>query len=134
MSVMGDPALTAISRVVCEEWAVWTGQLLGSVRAGSAVSNPNNAPYSTGLVCAPSRLGHVVLSRRMAWHIAGAITSRPVTEIAEAYGGHSPSTVRLYAAGIERLEKQYTGWRISVRDRIASLTAMVAVELCFLDT
>jgi len=125
---LGDPVLTAVAKVVCRQWTVWPEQLLGRELAGTATSSPDNPPLSTGLIFRPSRLGYVVLARRMAWNLTHRRTGKKATEIGAVLGGYSPATVRPWLGGSKAFDKSY-GWSFRAGDYIEELDVLVTLEL-----
>ncbi len=123
-----DPILTAISRVVCDKWAVWPEELVGRERAGDAVNVTETSAYDRIMHTAPSRVGHAVLARRVAWHLAGQLSDRSVAAIADAFGGHTTNIVRPYVRDRRALENNFPAPEL-LEKRLEELGGNVTTEL-----
>ncbi len=129
LSLPGDPTFTAIAKVACTEWTVWPEQLVGRLRAGEAVSNPDNPPLSFTPSDEPSRVGHAVLARRVSWHLASRLTEASATEIGDVFGGHSAATVRPYIVSPEVFDMGNTPRRFPRSGSWDGMIAMVEFVL-----
>lgn len=102
----GNPAFSIVARVACFEWATWPDELLGR-----------------------SRVGHVVQTRRVAWHLAHRVTQAPAEEIGEAFGGYRAATVMPFLRTVELLEALYPAQHNRIVPRIEEMRLKVEHEL-----
>jgi hypothetical protein len=134
MEIGQRPDFTAVGVTVCREWTVWPEQLVGLDRAGP-LARYEGVPLSTGRCYEPSRLSYIVMARRFAWHLAFQHTEAPVPEIAEAFGGHSPSTVQPWVYDLTRFEELYSRPTAheAIGARMARLSELAVEEFALIE-
>ena len=125
--VGNDDRLSVVAQVAAERWTVWPEQLVGRAFAGDAARGVDADPLLAGNGSeGPSRLGHVVLARRVAWNLAHEFTDKSAAEIGAAFGGFSPNTVRPYIRDTVELAVHYGS---GIREVIGQLSLRTSLEL-----